>query len=185
MPIGEFRLGPNAADNGIIEEGYYGKLVGESFNIPTRYGGVCGPGSFCTAGIRADCVAGTYCEYELMSTNTDLCDAGYYCEAGTLRRRPTELSSHKGAMCLPQQFCVQGSSAGADCPVGTYSDARGLQASAQCSPCKNGFYCETPGLDKATMLTQLCYAGKYCLTGTSSSSAAPDCDFGKYCPLGS
>jgi hypothetical protein len=88
-------------------------------------------------------------------------------------------------MCLPQQFCVQGSSAGADCPVGTYSDARGLQASAQCSPCKNGFYCETPGLDKATMLTQLCYAGKYCLTGTSSSSAAPDCDYGKYCPLGS
>jgi hypothetical protein len=71
MPLGEFRLGPNAADNGIIEEGYYGKLVGESFNIPTRYGGVCGPGSFCTAGLRADCAAGTYCEYELMSTNTD------------------------------------------------------------------------------------------------------------------
>ena len=95
VPISEWRIGPNSNDNGVIAEGHYTTAVGEYFSIPTRYGDVCQPGSFCTGGVRADCVAGTVCELEGMSTNTVDCDAGYYCEAGTTRKRPNDLSLYQ------------------------------------------------------------------------------------------
>lgn len=60
-------LGPTVT--GTIDDGYYSDTAGEYFNIPIRFGDVCPPGSFCTGGVRADCVAGTRCEYEMTSTN--------------------------------------------------------------------------------------------------------------------
>lgn len=112
----------------------------------------------------------------------DECDAGYYCTAGTTRRRPTDVTLYKGARCTAGNFCPISSAAVTPCPVGYYSDAIGLQATTECHKCKNGKYCSTVALSKAGMID--CPAGMYCTVGTNTASA-PSCNKGKYCPLGS
>jgi len=101
VTTGLYRQGPTV--DGTITDGYYTSSAGEYYPIPTRLGAICPPGSFCTGGVIADCVAGTRCENELTSTNVvsgqDECDAGYYCIGGCNRRRPTDLSLYKGDIC--------------------------------------------------------------------------------------
>ena len=45
------------------------------------------------------------------------------------------------------------------CPPGTFSNRTGLTAESECTPCTQGYYCETDGLIEPT---GPCDEGKYC-----------------------
>jgi hypothetical protein len=73
-----------------------------------------------------------------------LCQAGYYCEAGS-----------NG----PQQRA---------CPAGTYTSRTGTEAENQCSICPTGFYCPV-----GSAAPQSCDIGYYCVYASSAPEACP------------
>ena len=80
-------------------------------------------------------------------------------------------------------YCV---TAGTDCPIGTYGNRTGLTVEDDCTECDAGYFCQTPGLVRPTLL---CAAGHYCqLAATfatpSSEAFGYDCPLGTYCPEG-
>ena len=110
-----------------ITDGYYSDTAGEYNPIPTAYGAVCPPGFFCAAGVKTSCVAGTYCDAYLMSTNVLPCTAGYFCLASSTSVRPMN-SLFNGGICPAGQFCPISTSTPTDCVAGSYSDGMGYQS---------------------------------------------------------
>lgn len=128
------------------------------------------------------------------------CLAGYYCLAGANNIRPRGTlaengwKDYNGDMCEESQYCIVGRSSGTDCPVGTFSNGRGLKTAAECTTCPEGYYCDVTGLTWEEIDTEkLCPAGYYCLAGTDDSNPAGTgavlpviCSTdNKYCPVGS
>lgn len=171
---------------GKITDGYYSDVAGEFNPIPTGYGAVCPPGYFCKAGVKTKCVAGTYCDAYLMSTNVLPCSAGYFCLAGATNVRPLS-STFYGGICPVGSFCPTSTSTAVAtlCAAGSYSDANGYQAQSECHVCSNGYVCPTAGKGYTTMLTTPCPAGRWCGPGISANTAATVCDAGYECPTGS
>ena len=110
-----------------ITDGYYSDTAGEYNPIPTSYGAVCPPGYFCAAGVKTECVAGTYCDAYLMNTNTLQCTAGYFCLGGATSVRPMN-SLFNGGICPAGQFCPISTSSPSNCAAGSYSDGMGYQS---------------------------------------------------------
>lgn len=66
---------------------------------------------------------------------------------------------------------------------GTFNPYAGLNSSDQCTPCTEGQYCETEGLNATT---GPCEAGYYCPSGQNSSRPSDyPCTVGHYCPINS
>ena len=78
--------------------------------------------------------------------------------------RPFNLVTYFGEMCESTKWCAIESAAGTSCPEGTYSDARGLQAEAECHDCPEGKFCETVGMNFAALVD--CPTTFYCPLGT-------------------
>lgn len=66
---------------------------------------------------------------------------------------------------------------------GTFNPYTGLNSSDQCTPCTEGQYCETEGLNATT---GPCEAGYYCPPGQNSSRPSDyPCTVGHFCPINS
>ena len=83
-------------------------------------------------------------------------------------------------------FFPLGSADGIRCPVGTYSNKKGLKNETECSPCDPGQYCNTAGL---TSTAGDCTAGHYCQIGAEYATPIGEtwgdyCETGHYCPTG-
>lgn len=87
------------------------------------------------------------------------------------------LSFPIGNLCPSGQYCISGSSSGANCPPGTYFNVTGGQSVSDCIHCPPGEYCA--GFGNA-LPSGLCTAGYYCPTGMLE--AAPPA---YPCPIGS
>lgn len=88
-----------------------------------------------------------------------------------------------GDKCGSGKFCIVGSSAEASCPIGTYSNSKGLGPESDCFSCIFGSYCQTAGL---TAPTGKCDANYYCDGGASVITPPSKlCPVGHYCPEGS
>lgn len=53
-------------------------------------------------------------------------------------------------------YIFSGSSAGTNCPRGTFNDITGLTNSSSCEPCTPGYYCSQLGM---SAVSGVCYAG--------------------------
>lgn len=87
-----------------------------------------------------------------------------------------------GSACSASYYCPISSTTPTACPVGTYSDATGLQDVAECNTCKSGYYCPNTTMNHAALV--LCPAGYFCAEGISLAASASICDYGKKCPIG-
>ncbi len=56
-------------------------------------------------------------------------------------------------------YCPPGAVVEQPCPIGTFSPARGLKSSSECTPCSPGQYCKQHGLNATS---GNCSAGFYC-----------------------
>ena len=179
----------------LCAEGHF-CLKGARFNRPllniTDYGGggetindggsLCPAGFYCPPGITAPvpCPDGYY-EPRTGSAGCQVCPQGYLCKyksAGT--ETPT--------ICPIRQYCTQQSSAGIDCPDGTWTDQTGLEKASQCKYCPPGHFCkEGDWRDSADWTTpNLCKAGYYCDQGGKRlEDVSKLCPIGHYCLVGS
>ena len=135
-----------------------------------------------------------------------LCPVGYYClpvygKNGSLPVIAINVTLNV-LPCPEGHFCPQGTGTNwMRCPLGTYSNATGLQSVFECVPCDAGMFCGTTGL---TQPTGLCSAGHYCTQGNYQSDPTTNlttvselincsvhqviggvCPSGYYCPNGS
>lgn len=83
-----------------------------------------------------------------------LCSPGHFCLQGAYNATPTDSST--GDVCPAGRYCLEGSSVGTHCPVGTFSNRQGLQNSSECDACTPGYYCGQTGL---TAESGTCWAG--------------------------
>lgn len=90
-----------------------------------------------------------------------MCDAGYYCIAGSSRPEPTDLVT--GSRCPAGGYCPQATPEPVACDAGKYGPNVGARADNECIDCKPGYYCL--GEDAADA-TSLCKEGYYCTGGT-------------------
>ena len=139
---------------GTIDDGYEANEIpdgdadgaAETWTVPVKRGNLCAIGQYCQGGDTNDCGPGKYCPEEKMIADGNDCDAGFYCQGAATNRRPTEIALQMGDRCLEGQFCIAGVDAGTDCAKGSYSSARGLTVSTECTECPNGFQCLTDGM---------------------------------------
>lgn len=141
----------------------------------------CGPGTWCSKGVRAQCPAGQFgtSPYMTSANCTDLCPAGSYCPtsstepvlcpAGTYGSRRALSDASCSGKCSAGYWCPAGSTSPVqqECPGGIYGAEAGL-ISAECSP-----LCEPGGAPNATTSV----ADKHC--------QARPCEGGYYCPRAS
>ena len=119
----------------------------------------------------------------------------YYCEGGAKSATPNDST---GSQCPAGYFCLEGSSAPTPCPIGTYSDTRGLTQESECSFCLGGYFCPLRGATGSDLRWTSddfkCLAGYQCTEGAKIPDPITDgtandggsiCDAGNYCPLGS
>ena len=74
---------------------------------------------------------------------TDLCDAGFVCVSGA--EVSTPIDGTTGYECPAGYYCPKGSDQGVKCPVGTFSNALGLENVTECEPCTPGMHCLLEG----------------------------------------
>ncbi|CAH1789581.1 unnamed protein product, partial [Owenia fusiformis] len=124
------------------------------------------------------CTAGKYCDIQGITSVTVAerdCYAGYYCEEGSTVARQ--------ALCTPGHFCPTGSDIPTRCPEGTFNPYWGLNSTDQCTPCTQGQYCDTEGMN---VTSGPCEAGYYCPPGQNSSRPTDyPCPVAYYCPVNS
>ncbi|XP_071958738.1 uncharacterized protein [Antedon mediterranea] len=129
-----------------------------------------------------ECPPGKYCFGTGNTDTTDDCEAGFWCKGRASTSVPTD--GVTGQECPEGKFCVAGTPAPENCPVGTWSDSVGLQNVSLCQACTEGYYCNGTGL---TSPSGPCDPGFYCVS--NAVSATPNdtvtggpCTKGHYCP---
>ncbi|KAG7455700.1 SCO-spondin-like isoform X1, partial [Solea senegalensis] len=167
----------------LCPRGYYcppGLILGLEFPCPPgtvqSQLGASGPDA-CLA-----CPAGMFCSQSGLSQPTGLCEAGYYCPAGSSSPNSTEGNSTRSHLCPSGHYCPSGTGYPLPCPTGSLSISLGLSEVGECPPCPPGLFCDKPAItDFSDALP--CHAGYVCLGG--SSSPIPSNGFHGYlCPAG-
>jgi hypothetical protein len=204
----------------ICPAGFYCPLaVSEAIPCPA---GTYGPSTGLQSSSQCtDCPAGQYC-VPGQSLITGYCDAGFYCPsrssgptqepcpAGFRRTSTGARSSSDCTTCLAGSYCPEGSSVGLACPQGaycpagslvptlcpkgTYGSSTSLLASADCTLCDPGYFCDGLGL---IHVRDVCDPGYYCILGADTSQPRSGalnvngdpmggpCPRGGYCEAGS
>mmetsp|Transcript_9085 Transcript_9085/g.11098 ORF Transcript_9085/g.11098 Transcript_9085/m.11098 type:complete len:119 (-) Transcript_9085:7256-7612(-) len=103
------------------EAGYYCNAKNnDKFALPCPAGHKCTP-SVGAQG-KSQCVAGTY-QPNTIQTNCLPCPAGYYCP---------NLATELPTICPEGHYCPANSITYQKCPVGKFSDLKGLSAASDC-----------------------------------------------------
>ncbi|KAJ0392262.1 hypothetical protein P43SY_006024 [Pythium insidiosum] len=168
----------------------------------------CERGSYCVAGVKRLCPAGTFGDTEGLATPqcSAPCPSGFFCPLGTARfdvnpcndrasfcrqgaAAPTPVSfgyftvtAATGDVRVDQQVCPIGSYCVGGiaylCPPGTYGSVTGLTSAACSGRCQDGYTCAAG----STSPTQTpCPAGHYARNGVSCAPCSP----GYWCTSGS
>lgn len=130
------------------------------------------------------CPVGSYQPYDGQTTCL-WCPAGFVCD--------TEATSDVLTACPKGQYCVEGTSEPASCPIGSYNDVFHKISADDCKSCPAGKYCN---IEQGVEPTGDCEQGFFCVDG--ASTATPDtetfdsngypvygpCPAGYYCPVG-
>ena len=187
--------------------GYYSNFDGaddENDCIP------CDPGFFCAGsagtGATEQCEAGYYCTGGAGTPTQFDTPIGHYTLAGAWKPEPCPRGQYQPAermssclscpqgyycnttggadniICPRGHYCPEGSEYPTQCPPGTYTPNEGQPSIDQCDLCRQGYACESYGMN-ATDVTP-CSAGYYCLQG-SNTSIPVGMPFGDICPPGS
>ncbi|TMS07192.1 Signal peptide, CUB and EGF-like domain-containing protein 1 [Larimichthys crocea] len=126
-----------------------------------------------------------------LSQPTGLCEAGYYCPAGSTSPNSTEYqgNSTKSYLCPSGHYCPSGTGYPLHCPTGSLSISRGLKEDDECPPCPPGLFCDRPAIAELSDALP-CNAGYVCLGGSSSPTPSDGshgylCPSGHSCPVGS
>lgn len=163
------------------------------------------------ATVLSDCVSSTAGYYSILgsSSDTGLCEPGFYCiagssgpyatpcPAGTYITAPGGSSSSScltcpagyycklgtafPVICPAGTYCVAGTSSPPYCPSGTIGLTEGLQADTDCTDCTEGSFCSQPGL---LVADGNCVLGYICEAGSSLSTGTSTCPAGGYCQPG-
>mmetsp|Transcript_62220 Transcript_62220/g.85950 ORF Transcript_62220/g.85950 Transcript_62220/m.85950 type:complete len:213 (+) Transcript_62220:3802-4440(+) len=184
-PKGTFRdntQGMDTTDCGKCPAGTY--CPTEGMDTPTA----CPEGSFCPEGSQTHqlcpagtynpdtgatdsrdctaCPAGRYCPY-LGQTAVDdvnhICDAGYFCRAGSSRPEPTD--GITGNECPEGRYCPAGTTEEVPCPAGQFNAVKHATSDSDCIDCWAGYYC--PGSSSAGPFNE-CPETFYCPIGTAN-----------------
>lgn len=115
------------------------------------------------------CTPGMYCGEEGLSSPSDYCYGGYYCELGSGSPEPT--NGINGNVCPLGHFCENGTVSPVECPEGKFANIAGLK---ECYACPKGYYC-VPGITSPV----ICPKGEYCEMNTGITLNR------KLCPPGS
>ena len=116
----------------------------------------------------SNCTGGFYCEKMGATSETDLCDPGWYCTTGASTPRPNS-TLDGGGICDPGHECPKGSSFQKKCRAGYFAETSGKEA---CDPCPAGYFCP-----EGTVSPKECPRGHYCENGTVREDQFP-------CPVG-
>lgn len=117
-----------------------------------------------------ECEPGKYCASSGLTTFTDACNAGYFCEGSNVNafggtRDMEGCPASAETPCTPGHYCLAGVSQPEPCPVGRYSPTSHNDELADCLLCAAGYHCATTGLQEPT---GPCHAGFFCKRGVSS-----------------
>eukprot|EP00826_Nyctotherus_ovalis_P010889 TRINITY_DN12843_c0_g4_i2.p2 TRINITY_DN12843_c0_g4~~TRINITY_DN12843_c0_g4_i2.p2 ORF type:complete len:472 (-),score=67.33 TRINITY_DN12843_c0_g4_i2:40-1455(-) len=123
------------------------------------------------------CEAGTYTVDKGSDSCTD-CPAGYYCPLDPLVTDKGNAGDIKD--CPEGHYCEARTETPKPCPAGTYSPTKNLHSADECLPCTPGKYC----LGGESIVSGDCNPGYYC-TGDSSTPRQHECFAGAYCLAGS
>ncbi|GLD94486.1 hypothetical protein PINS_up003097 [Pythium insidiosum] len=192
-----------------LEDGYVDGQALAVLNVTTRSAQrVCERGTYCVAGVKRWCPAGTYGDTEGLTTPqcSSPCPPGFFCPLGTAQfdknpcndrqsfcrqgsAVPTPVSAGyftvtaaTGDVRVDQQICPVGSycvnGIAYLCPAGTFGATTGL-ATPQCSGrCPDGYTCAA---GSTSPTSSPCPAGQYSRNGVSCSP----CSSGYWCASGS
>ena len=72
-----------------------------------------------------------------------------------------------GGICPIGFYCINGTNFPYPCPLGTYGDQPLLNSEIDCTPCPQGFFCDSYN---STEPSGKCRAGFYCPLGSRSST---------------
>ncbi|XP_074536526.1 uncharacterized protein LOC141798463 [Halichoeres trimaculatus] len=130
------------------------------------------------------CPAGTFCSQSGLSTPTGVCEAGYFCPAGSTSPNSTEYqgNSTRSHLCPSGHFCPPGTGYPLPCPTGSLSISRGLKKEDDCPPCPPGLFCDMPAMKEPSDALP-CHAGYVCSGGSSSPTPTAG-SHGYLCPAG-
>ncbi|XP_023817540.1 zonadhesin-like isoform X2 [Oryzias latipes] len=137
------------------------------------------------------CPAGMFCFQPGLSKPTGLCQAGYFCPAGSTSPNSADYQGNTtmSQLCPPGHYCPSGAGYPLPCPPGSLSVSQGLKTIEECPPCPPGLFCGSPKM--ANLSDALpCGAGFVCLGGSSSPTPSDGshgypCPAGYSCPIGS
>ncbi|XP_036070832.1 sushi, von Willebrand factor type A, EGF and pentraxin domain-containing protein 1-like [Oryzias melastigma] len=89
------------------------------------------------------CPAGMFCAQPGLSEPTGLCQAGYFCPAGSTSPNSTEYQGNStiNHLCPPGHYCPSGTGYPLPCPPGSLSMSQGLKTIEECPPCPPGLFC--------------------------------------------
>ena len=98
-----------------VSEGYYSGPETENESNRSEQT-ICPIGSYCVNGVKNECPAGTYGSIEGLTTSecSGLCEAGYYCLAGSTNATANDCGS-------VDKYCPEGSGSPIDVPDGLCS----------------------------------------------------------------
>ncbi|XP_036928145.1 uncharacterized protein LOC119004899 isoform X4 [Acanthopagrus latus] len=137
------------------------------------------------------CPAGMFCSHPGLSEPTGLCEAGFYCPAGSTSSNSTERqgNSTRGLLCPSGHYCPSGTGYPLPCPTGSLSISWGLKGADECPPCPPGLFCDRPAIAELSDALP-CHAGYVCLGGSCSPTPSDGshgylCPAGYSCPVGS
>ncbi|XP_029964586.1 platelet endothelial aggregation receptor 1-like [Salarias fasciatus] len=137
------------------------------------------------------CPAGMFCSEFGQTQPSGLCEAGYFCPAGSTSPNSTEYQSDSTGtlLCPPGHYCPAATGYPLPCPVGSLSVSLGLKAVDECPPCPPGLFCDKPAIADLSQASP-CEAGYVCLGGSSSPTPSDGsrgylCPAGHSCPAGS
>ena len=99
---------------------------------------ICPAGSYCVNGVKTECPAGSYGSSEGLTSNlcSGLCEAGYYCPAGSTSSTANDCGS-------VDKYCPAGSGSPIDVSEGYYSGPESANESnrSEQTICPAGSYC--------------------------------------------
>ena len=141
-----------------------------------------------------ECWPGLYCEGTALTEPSGPCFAGYFCTGGASSSTPSNftltISGNDSSMvwngngeCPIGYFCQEESRVPMPCPVGTFSQSRGVINVSGCEPCPRGRYCDFTG---PVMVSEAppCAAGFVCTGGSPNPTPGIHSIHGFPCPPG-